>query len=375
MTPFDYSGQWTGHSEGDPPGRVLLELDLDPVSKASIGVAYLFSPDPSSIPSAFAEIRLDSASKVFSSSAAAKPFDARFGRILTQNDVQNHFKEIQFPEKVEIKFRRVSKDRLNVDWTTEIGTKGTTELIRSRLPISSGRPSDPLVKSWDDYKKHVSSLDFRDFIFRGQSHPFPLQTTFHRSRRKVLPTYLNKDIQLLYRSITGRIRHVFNLDRPDELGAMLNLAQHHGFPTPLLDWTYSPFVAAWFAFERITKSRKPPEKVRILSIDRNKFLSLNQFQNLTFTLPHISILDALAIENDRAIPQQGLLMLTNLQDVESHIGQLEDHLGATLLAAYDLPVEDAKDAMNDLAMMGITRSTLMPGIESICLDLKDRLFT
>lgn len=371
---FDYSGQWLGYSEGDPHGRILVDLDLDRETGTSVGIAYLFSPEPDSFPSSFAEIRIHSNSKEFNIKAKPYPFESRSGRILTANEMREYFSEVKFPTEVSIDFHRTSDDWIEADWVTNTGTHGKGNLKRSRVSEESSLPGESSVSSWEDYKKHVSKLSFRDYIFRGQAHPFPLQTTFHRTSRKVLPSYLRNDIHELHRSITGRIRHVFDLDRPAELGAMLNLAQHHGFPTPLLDWTYSPFVAAWFAFERASEDRKASEKVRILSIDRVAFLGLSQYQTLTFTLPHISILEALAIENDRAVPQQGLLMLTNLQDVESHIADLERDLETKLLTAFDLPVEDRSDALNDLAMMGITRSTLMPGIESICLDLKDRLF-
>ena len=67
-------------------------------------------------------------------------------------------------------------------------------------------------------------------------------------------------------------------------------------------------------------------------------------------------------------------MLTNLQDVEDHLFNLGGHGDSEMLVAYDLYASDADEALNDLAMMGITHSTMMPGIDSICRDLKQRLF-
>lgn len=373
MNAGDLQGQWTGFSHGDPEGEVLADFDFDEVQGKIVGQIHLFA-SRSDIPSAAANLNVSSVGDLGAIACTVFPFDAITGRLLDKLEVENRFPGTVFPSMIELELSEIDKDQFGFNWRSTTDTFGSGTLYKTIMPARSSVAPDQNISTWNDFKQWVGDKKFRNYIFRGQSKAYPLQTTFHRTGRKLLPRYLDQDIQFLHRSFSGRIKHVFDLNKPLELGAFMNLAQHHGFPTPLLDWTYSPFVAAWFAYSATQESTGDDEFVRVFVLNRLEMLRISQFQNLTYTVPHTSIIETLSIENDRSTPQQALLMLTNVQDVEKHVANLEGLTGSALLTAFDLPILDKEDALNDLAMMGITKATLMPGLDSICQDIKSRLF-
>jgi hypothetical protein len=59
----------------------------------------------------------------------------------------------------------------------------------------------------------------------------------------------------------------YDRKNPTDFGSLLSLAQHHGFPTPLLDWSKSPYIAAFFALESCPVTNTDSDNPRIYVFD------------------------------------------------------------------------------------------------------------
>jgi hypothetical protein len=250
------------------------------------------------------------------------------------------------------------------------------------MSMPRNRPSDytalATVTNWAEFKNFAHDLDPDRYIFRGQEKSeWRLRTSFHRAGRANLERFLLEDVPRLHKHLSARTRHVFDMRKPEEHGAFVSLAQHHGCPTPLLDWTRSAFVGAYFAYRKVRNSdamraSSADQKVRIYVFDREKWGGeLIQFSKLAPAQPHLSLLDALAIENIRMIPQQALSTITNVDDVESHIRLVEKYYQRDFLQVIELPVQERPTVINELQQMGITAGSMFPGLDGACEALKE----
>ncbi len=150
------------------------------------------------------------------------------------------------------------------------------------------------------------------------------------------------------------------------LAEFIAFLQHNGFPTPLLDFTASPYIAAYFAFEGIDHFDPKSDNVSIYRFNRRLWgKKFSDKTDIADTNPMVSFIKPYVRGNHKMALQQGSFLYANISDIETHIRGNEEFEGQ-YLSKYTIDVEERPRVIKELSLMGISAVQLSPSIESVC---------
>jgi hypothetical protein len=179
--------------------------------------------------------------------------------------------------------------------------------------------------------------------------------------------------------------HVTAVPPSEDRMQWVALMQHHGAPTRLLDWTYSFYVAAYFAIE----NADPGDECAVWAIDfrwlntRLKrmyadYRALESHAHLWSNPPRAGIFPANPfVLNQRLTIQQGCFMAVGdiSESFDVNFGVMGASVKKSPLHKFVLNCDKQvlREAFSDLHRMNISRATLFPGLDGFAASLNTLL--
>jgi len=263
-----------------------------------------------------------------------------------------------------------------------------------------------LLDSWSAFVTIATTQFLGRWHFRGDLDDRPLQPSIECAAGEwSVPL---SDLPLIERRLLREFKRAYptTAEAPppplnDDL-AWLAIMQHHGAPTRLLDWTYSPFVAAFFAFDKLLTCRDPVRKAAIWA------LSCQPFENkaIQALLPTPALKEefrkysatregpafrAVFLEadppvafaspanpyrlNQRLVIQHGLFLCPGdiRRPFEENLASVPFATDGANLIKILLPRTLLADALTSLQRMNISHATLFPGVDGYARSLRHRI--
>ncbi|MRX26890.1 FRG domain-containing protein [Kangiella sp. HZ709] len=295
------------------------------------------------------------------------------GRLLSKNQI------VELEESYEIKFNKqinfsgeLFSGRTAINVKTYRWNNNSKEILDS-FAINKSIVDKSIIESevttWNEFKSFILT-ESSGKLFRGQEQDWALQTSFHRFSHSDIPSYLDNEFKEVEHHINSSTNNMYDTNTNASLAKLLHLAQHHGYPTPLLDWTKSPYIAAFFAFHNAKENNDG--NVSIFIFDDEYFKRNHQnklFEDIYLYTPInlVLSLELSSFNNPRTLPQQSVTMFSNINNIELY---LQGFNRPKILRRVCIPIFERKMVLKELQLMGISWNTMFPGLDGVCKNLK-----
>jgi len=265
--------------------------------------------------------------------------------------------------------------------------------------------------TWERYLREMRKRTPDEWILRGQSYQRPKRQEsikislksgleraldsyqIHLSKAPEIEQYMIRDFRRKYEGIDSRIVSEDTL-------YCLSLMQHYGSPTRLLDFTFSPYVAAFFAVENMSIDRKARRDAFVFCFNhkwinesaRKKigFLFKKRFDDKTITDKSFKpiymekkgsfmVAETPHQLHRRLSIQRGVFIIQGdiSKSMMENIKSMDGWQSKKNLIIFKLKIETPKKlkkVYEDLRLMNITRESLFPGLDGFAKSLKQNLY-
>jgi hypothetical protein len=206
-------------------------------------------------------------------------------------------------------------------------------------------------------------VDQSDVLFRGQPCDWPLLPSLARER-------LTDDVLAAEKAMLSEFqRHSLPFLRitPATTWDWLALAQHHGLPTRLLDWSQNPVTSLWFAVNRPAADQQNGVFWIFRPTDddfptENEMTSLDCKRHLVFVPKHLS---------ERITAQVAWFTVHKCWRDNPAFEPLEGsaEFGARL-TKVTIPADRFAHLRLHLDRFGVNHASVFPGLDGLCSHIK-----
>ncbi|MBW7988758.1 MAG: FRG domain-containing protein [Planctomycetes bacterium] len=254
------------------------------------------------------------------------------------------------------------------------------------------------LKSWEDFEqaslriisekreqKEKTEVHVDHPLFRGQSDSgWRLESALDRIQKEMSVDHYNTIVKIVHKHVATCTGRGWDLDTKVSLGEFnlpayefMAYLRHNEFPSPLLDWSRSPYIAAYFAFSDIYLTSKDIKYVSIFVCPEHFWYGKE---------PHIrSLGPTIATHRNHYLQQSEYTICIKKKGKEIYYDDYEavkNKEEQDVMIKYNIPVSEQSKVLRKLDSMNITayslfdsESSLMEtlAMRDICFEKWDRL--